>query len=173
MGANEPPDRDDVGMEATLDARPIHRVYVDGFYMDKTDVTNRQFAQFVEATGYVTVAERTPRAEDFPNAPPENLVAGSVVFSPPNRPVPLNNHFQWWSYVHGANWRHPGGPNSNIRGKDNFPVVHIAYEDAAAYAKWAGKRLPTEAEWEFAARGGQGQTLCLGRQVSPKWKMDG
>jgi sulfatase modifying factor 1 len=171
MGANEPLDKDDVGMKATLDARPIHRVYVGGFYMDKTDVTNSQFVQFVEATGYVTVAERTPRAEDFPDAPPENLVAGSVVFSPPNRPVPLNNHFQWWSYVHGANWRHPGGPNSNIRGKDNFPVVHIAYEDAAAYAKWAGKRLPTEAEWEFAARGGQtGKPFVWGDRFHPNGK---
>jgi formylglycine-generating enzyme len=171
MGANEPPGKDDVGMEATLDARPIHRVYVDGFYMDKSDVTNRQFAQFVEATGYVTVAERTPRAEDFPGAPPENLVAGSVVFSPPNRPVPLNNHFQWWSYIHGANWRHPTGPNSDIRGKENFPVVQIAYEDAVAYAKWAGKRLPTEAEWEFAARGGQaGKPFVWGDELRPNGK---
>jgi formylglycine-generating enzyme required for sulfatase activity len=153
MGANDPPDMDDVGMQATRDARPIHRVYVDGFYMDKTDVTNAQFAKFVKATGYVTVAERKPSAEDFPEAPPENLVAGGVVFSPANHPVALNDHFQWWSYAPGANWRHPNGPKSNIRGKENYPVVQIAYEDAQAYAKWAGKRLPTEAEWEFAARG--------------------
>jgi formylglycine-generating enzyme len=172
MGANDPPDMDDVGMKATADARPIHRVYVDGFYMDKTDVTNAQFSKFVKATGYVTVAERTPRAEDFPGAPPENLVAGGVVFSPPNHPVPLNNHFQWWSYVAGANWRHPLGPDSDIRGKDDFPVVQIAYEDADAYAKWAGKRLPTEAEWEFAARGGRtGEPFVWGDEFRPtgKW----
>jgi formylglycine-generating enzyme len=154
MGAADPPDMDEVGMKATKDSRPIHRVYVDGFFMDKTDVTNAEFAKFVSATGYVTVAERKPRAEDFPGAPPENLVAGSVVFSPPDHPVPLDNHFQWWSYVRGANWRHPLGPGSEIKGKDNYPVVHVAYEDAQAYARWAGKRLPTEAEWEFAARGG-------------------
>src|SRR6185436_7542716 len=169
MGANDPPDMDEVGLKATEDARPIHRVYVDGFFMDRTDVTNEQFAEFVKATGYVTVAERTPKAEDFPGAPPENLVAGSVVFSPPAHPVPLNNHFQWWSYVPGANWKHPLGPNSDLKGKENYPVVHIAYEDAEAYAKWAGKRLPTEAEWEFAARGGRagepfvwGEEFCVG-----------
>ena len=156
MGAADPMgmDRNDVGMQATKDSRPIHRVYVDGFWMDRTEVTNEQFAAFVQATGYVTVAERTPRAEDFPGAPPENLVAGSVVFSPPDHAVPLNNHFQWWSYVKGADWRHPLGPQSSIVGKEKFPVVHVAYEDAVAYADWAGRRLPSEAEWEFAARGG-------------------
>src|SRR5262245_29106825 len=107
MGANDPPDMNPVGMQATEDARPIHRVAVDGFFMDKTDVTNEAFAAFVRATGYVTVAERTPRAEDFPGAPPENLVAGSVVFTAPDHPVPLNDHLQWWNYVKGANWRHP------------------------------------------------------------------
>src|SRR3954454_5666563 len=120
MGANDPPDMDDVGMKATTDGRPIHRVYVDGFFMDKTDVTNAEFAKFVKATGYVTVAERKPRQEDYPNAPPENLVAGSVVFSPPDHPVPLNDHFQWWNYVPGADWRHPEGPSSNIKGKDDY-----------------------------------------------------
>jgi formylglycine-generating enzyme required for sulfatase activity len=136
------------------DAKPWHRVYVDGYWMDKTEVTNEQFAKFVKATRYVTVAERKPRQEDFPNAPPDKLVAGSVVFSPPDHPVPLDNHFRWWNYVSGANWRHPEGPDSDIKGRMNHPVVHIAYEDAAAYCNWAGKRLPTEAEFEFASRGG-------------------
>jgi formylglycine-generating enzyme len=155
MGAEDPPDLNDaVGMQATRDSRPIHRVFVDGFWMDRTEVTNDQFAAFVKAMGYVTIAEQTPRAEDFPGAPPENLVAGSVVFSPPDHAVPLNDHYQWWSYVKGANWRHPLGPGSSIQGKGNLPVVHVAYDDAVAYATWAGARLPTEAEWEFAARGG-------------------
>jgi formylglycine-generating enzyme required for sulfatase activity len=143
-----------MGADEFPDAQPWHRVYVDGFWMDKTEVTNEQFAKFAKATGYVTVAERTPRAEDFPGAPPENLVAGSVVFSPPDHPVTLNNHFQWWFYVNGANWRHPEGPQSSIANRGQDPVVHIAYDDALAYAKWAGKRLPTEAEFEFAVRGG-------------------
>ena len=155
MGSPDPLDvNDKVGMQVASDSRPVHRVYVDGFWMDKTEVTNAQFAAFVSATGYVTVAERTPRAEDFPGAPPENLVAGSVVFTPPSHAVPIDTHFRWWSYVKHANWRHPLGPDDSIEGRERFPVVHVAYEDALAYATWAGKRLPTEAEWEFAARGG-------------------
>ena len=173
MGAQDPPQgaADRVGMKATDDARPVHRVYVDGFWMDKTDVTNADFARFVAATHYVTQAERTPTAEEFPDAPPENLAAGAVVFSAPSEPVPLNNHLQWWSYVKGANWRHPSGPGSSIKAKDNYPVVDVSYDDASAYAKWAGKRLPTEAEWEFAARGGlAGQPYVWGAAFAPDGK---
>jgi formylglycine-generating enzyme required for sulfatase activity len=155
----------------TRDALPVHRVYVDGFWMDATEVTNEQFEKFIQATGYVTIAERTPTREEFPTAPPENLVAGSTVFTATPGPVPLNDFFQWWRYEHGANWRHPEGPGTDARGREKFPVVHIAYDDAVAYAKWAGKRLPTEAEFEFAARGGQtGWIYAWGDELHPGGK---
>jgi formylglycine-generating enzyme required for sulfatase activity len=158
--------------EATVaDCLPVHRISVDGFWMDATDVTNDEFEKFVKATGYVTIAERVPTKEEFPNAPAENLVAGSVVFTPTKEPVPLYNHLRWWNYVKGADWRHPSGPDSNIKGHGNDPVVQVAYDDAVAYAKWAGKRLPTEAEWEFAQRGGlSGKLFAWGDEFNPGGK---
>lgn len=155
----------------TKDASPIHRVYVDGFYMDQTEVTNEQFAAFVKATGYITLAEKVPTQEEYPNVPIENLIAGSAVFTPTPAKVDLNNYMQWWTYVKGADWRHPEGAGSSIKGREKYPVVQISYTDAAAYAKWAGKRLPTEAEWEFAARGGKtGQLYAWGNILKPKGK---
>jgi sulfatase modifying factor 1 len=136
------------------DALPLHMVFVRGFWMDATPVTNAQFDAFVRATKYVTVAERKPDRNEFPGVPEDRLVPGSIVFTPPTRPVSLEDYSQWWSYVPGANWRHPDGPASGLKGLENHPVVHIAFEDAEAFARWAGKRLPTEAEFEFAARGG-------------------
>jgi formylglycine-generating enzyme required for sulfatase activity len=147
---------------------PVHRVTVGGFFIDRTPVTNRQFKEFVRATGHVTVAEIVPDARDYPGALPKMLYAGSLVFSPPNHPVDLRNWGQWWTFLRGANWRRPYGPKSNINVLDNHPVVHVAYADALAYARWAGKDLPTEAEWEFAARGGlEGAEFAWGDEFTP------
>ena len=150
---------------------PVHRVTVDGFFIDRTPVTNRLFKEFVRATGHVTVAEIVPDARDYPGALPELLYAGSLVFSPPNHPVDLRNWGQWWTFLRGANWRRPYGPKSNINVLDNHPVVHVAYADALAYARWAGKDLPTEAEWEFAARGGlEDAEFAWGDEFTPGGK---
>ena len=136
---------------------PLHEVRLTGFWMDATEVTNDQFAAFVVATGYVTDAERKPTPEEVPGVPEDLLVAGSLVFTPPPDAVDLREFWRWWSFVAGACWRHPTGPGSSVDGRGEHPVVHVSWRDATAYAKWAKKRLPTEAEWEFAARGGLDQ----------------
>jgi formylglycine-generating enzyme required for sulfatase activity len=148
---------------------PVHRVRVDGFWMDRTPVTNRQFRAFVAATGHVTLAETAPDPRDYPGALPHMLKAGSLVFAPPRRRVvDLRDWSQWWTFKFGADWRHPYGPDSSLRGLDDHPVAHVAYRDAEAYARWAGRALPTEAEWEFAARGGlDGAEYAWGDEFAP------
>jgi formylglycine-generating enzyme required for sulfatase activity len=162
---------------AQANERPAHRVKVAGFWMDRHHVTNAEFRRFVDATGYVTTAERKPDWETLkvqvppntPKPPDSDLVPGAMVFVGTEHEVPLGDYSQWWRYVPGADWKHPRGPGSNIDGKDDHPVVQVSYEDAQAYAKWAGKRLPTEAEWEFAARGGLEQaTYAWGDEFEPK-----
>jgi formylglycine-generating enzyme required for sulfatase activity len=147
---------------------PVHRVAVDGFWIDRAPVTNREFRAFIEATGHVTVAERDPDPKDYPGALPHMLRAGSLMFNPPSHPVDLHDWSQWWTFRFGATWRKPYGSGSSIKGLDDHPVVHVAYADAEAYAAWAGKSLPTEAEWEFAARGGlDGAEFAWGDELEP------
>jgi formylglycine-generating enzyme required for sulfatase activity len=150
---------------------PVHRVTVDTFWIDPTPVTNRQFKEFVRATGHVTFAETVPDPKNYPGALPHMLYAGSLVFTPPDHPVDLRSWGEWWSLLKGANWRRPYGPKSRIHGLDDHPVVHVTFADALAYATWAGKELPTEAEWEFAARGGlDGAEYAWGDEFTPGGK---
>jgi formylglycine-generating enzyme required for sulfatase activity len=152
--------------------RPLREVEVGGFWMDEHPVTNAEFRRFVKFTGHVTVAERPPDPADFPGADPAVLVPGSQVFTPTSGPVPLDAWTRWWRWIPGADWRHPLGPDSTLDGRDRHPVVHIGYEDALAYARWSGKDLATEAEWEYAARGGlDGVTYSWGDEFMPRGKV--
>ena len=150
---------------------PAHRVKVDGFWIDRTPVTNREFRRFVKETGHVTFAEIAPDPKDYPGALPHMLRAGSLVFVKSKGPVNLKDWSNWWTFAFGADWQHPYGPGSSIKGLDDHPVVHISYRDAEAYAQWAGKALPTEAEWEFAARGGLDDAdFAWGDELEPSGK---
>src|SRR5580658_9261299 len=150
---------------------PAHQVTVDSFWIDRTPVTNRQFKQFVKATGHKTFAEIPPDPKDYPGALPHMIYAGSLVFVRPPSTFNLRDWSQWWTFMKGADWRHPYGPRSNINTSDNHPVVHVSYSDALAYTRWAGKDLPTEAEWEFAARGGlDGAEFAWGDEFTPGGK---
>jgi formylglycine-generating enzyme required for sulfatase activity len=162
----------EMGSNAFADAQPIHQVKISGFWIDEHEVSNAQFAAFVKATGYKTVAERPLNPTDFPGVAADKLVPGSAVFTPPSHKVNLDNPLQWWRYISYANWQQPEGVGSSIKNRMNEPVVHVCYEDAAAYAAWVGKRLPTEAEWEFAARGKKKYTdYYWGNDLKPggKW----
>jgi formylglycine-generating enzyme len=151
---------------------PVHPVTVSGFWLDQYAVTNAQFQRFVEATGYITVAERPLNPQDYPDALPEMLVPGSLVFQKPPYQVDISDYGNWWAYTPGANWRHPEGPDSSLSGREDHPVVHVAFDDAEAYATWAGKLLPTEAQWEYAARGGiEGATYTWGDEFAPDGHM--
>jgi formylglycine-generating enzyme required for sulfatase activity len=152
--------------------RPVHRVAVDGFWMAEHPVTVAQFRRFVKATGHETWAERAPDPAAYPDALPELLVPGSTVFTGTSAPVDMSDFRDWWTWVPGADWRHPEGPGSSLDGRDRHPVTHVAYADALAYASWAGQDLPTEAEWEYAARGGlEGKTFCWGDEFAPKGRL--
>ena len=152
--------------------RPVRRVAIDGFWMDEHPVTVAEFRRFVKDTGHVTWAELAPVAADYPDADPELLVPGSLVFVQPTGPVPLDDIANWWTWTPGAQWRHPDGPDSTLHGRELHPVTHVAHQDALAYAKWAGKQLPTEAQWERAARGGlEGKVFCWGDEFAPRGKM--
>jgi len=158
--------------EFYAEERPVHEVAVDGFWIDEHQVTVAEWRRFIKATSYLTMAERPLDPDDYPDADPALLVPGSLVFHRTRGPVPLDNYMNWWSYVPGASWRQPEGPDSSLAGRDRHPITHVAWEDVSAYADWAGKELPTEAEWEYAARGGlEGKVFTWGDEFAPRGRM--